>query len=65
MHAKAVVVDAKHTILGSANFIARGTHRNIEAGVLLHGPEFALATITQWDALIAAGTLLRVDPRAA
>ncbi|MBK8266485.1 MAG: hypothetical protein IPK80_34810 [Nannocystis sp.] len=61
MHAKAVVIDAEHTILGSANFTDRGTDRNIEAGVLLRSPEFARTLLAQWEALIAAGLLHRVD----
>lgn len=62
MHAKAVVIDAEHTIIGSANFTGRGTDRNIEAGVLLHSPEFARTLLAQWEALISRGLLQRVDP---
>lgn len=62
MHAKAVVIDAEHTILGSANFTGRGTDRNIETGVLLHSPEFARTLLTQWEALIASGLLRAVPP---
>jgi len=60
MHAKAVVIDAEHTILGSANFTGRGADRNIETGVLLHDPEFARTLLAQWEALIASGLLQRV-----
>lgn len=62
MHAKAVVIDAEHTILGSANFTGRGTDRNIETGVLLHSPEFARTLLVQWEALIASGLLQHVLP---
>ena len=57
MHAKAVIVDAEHIILGSANFTGRGTNRNIEAGVLLHSREFAKRLLRQWESLIAGGVL--------
>ena len=60
MHAKAVIVDAEHVILGSANFTGRGTNRNIEAGVLLHSREFAKRLLRQWEALIAGGVLRNI-----
>lgn len=49
-------------LIGSANFTGRGTDRNIEAGVLLHSPEFARTLLAQWEALISRGLLQRVDP---
>lgn len=59
MHAKAVVIDAEYTILGSANFTDRGTDRNIETGVLLRSREFARTLLAQWEALISRGILQR------
>ncbi|KIG17616.1 hypothetical protein DB30_03097 [Enhygromyxa salina] len=60
MHAKTVVVDAEHCIVGSANFTNAGTTRNIEAGVVLSSPEFARTLLGQWQGLIANGLLRRV-----
>src|SRR5262245_51909020 len=47
MHTKAVIVDAEHCIVGSANFTDAGTTRNIEADVLLRNPEFACTLLEQ------------------
>lgn len=41
LHAKVVVADAEHALLGSANLTDRGLSDNIEVGVLSHDPEFA------------------------
>jgi|GEM_PF-2265741 len=61
MHAKAVVVDGRRCIIGSANFTGRGTMRNIEAGVLLESAEFCGVLLGQWQGLIAAGVLREVE----
>ncbi|PRQ04289.1 Cardiolipin synthase B [Enhygromyxa salina] len=60
MHAKTVVIDAEHCIVGSANFTNAGTTRNIEAGVLLRSRDFARTLLGQWRGLIANGLLRRV-----
>lgn len=55
MHAKALVVDETHTLIGSANFTNRGQHRNIEAGALIHDEGFAKSLVTQFQSLIDSG----------
>jgi phosphatidylserine/phosphatidylglycerophosphate/cardiolipin synthase-like enzyme len=60
MHAKAVIVDAEHCIVGSANFTDAGTTRNIEVGVLLRNREFARTLLGQWHGLISNRLLREV-----
>jgi|JI9StandDraft_2_1071091.scaffolds.fasta_scaffold95385_2 phosphatidylserine/phosphatidylglycerophosphate/cardiolipin synthase-like enzyme len=57
LHAKCVVVDELRTLIGSANFTARGQARNIEAGALIEDPRLADRLVRQWTALVAAGSL--------
>lgn len=59
IHAKCVVVDARHTLITSANFTDRGQTRNIEVGVLIDDPTFAEQLLTQWRGLIANGLVRR------
>jgi phosphatidylserine/phosphatidylglycerophosphate/cardiolipin synthase-like enzyme len=59
MHAKVVIVDETHTLVGSANFTQRGQQRNIEAGALLHDPAFARQLVTQLQSLIDGGYIAR------
>jgi hypothetical protein len=59
LHAKCVVVDEMRTLVGSANFTARGHARNIEAGVLVEDPRLADRLLRQWNDLVAAGVLRR------
>ena len=54
LHAKCVVVDGERAFLSSANFSVRAQEHNIEAGVLLHDPAFALHLARQWLGLIEA-----------
>ena len=60
LHAKCVVVDEMRTLVGSANFTARGHARNIEAGVLVDDPRLADRLLRQWNDLVAGGVLRRV-----
>ena len=60
MHAKFIVVDAKTTLIGSANLTSRAMNRNIEAGALIHDPKFAQTILRQLDALIHQGDLEEV-----
>jgi phosphatidylserine/phosphatidylglycerophosphate/cardiolipin synthase-like enzyme len=55
MHAKCVVVDGKRAFVSSANFTDRGQERNIEVGVLIDDPRFAMQLAQQWDGLAKAG----------
>lgn len=59
LHAKCVVVDEVRTLVGSANFTARGHARNIEAGVLVEDPRLADRLLRQWNDLVTAGVLRR------
>lgn len=59
LHAKCVVVDARVTLVTSANFTDRGHTRNIEAGVLVDDPSFASRFTAQWRGLIETGLAKR------
>jgi phosphatidylserine/phosphatidylglycerophosphate/cardiolipin synthase-like enzyme len=61
MHAKTLVVDELHVLIGSANFTNRGQTRNIEAGALLHDRGFAKALVTQFQSLIDAQHIRSYD----
>jgi phosphatidylserine/phosphatidylglycerophosphate/cardiolipin synthase-like enzyme len=63
MHAKVVVVDETHVLIGSANFTERGQQRNIEAGALIHDAAFARQLVTQLQSLIDGGYVKRYPPR--
>lgn len=60
LHAKAVVVDARWTLLTSANFTEAAHERNMEAGVLLDDRRFAERVQRQFDGLVEAGKLRRL-----
>jgi len=62
LHAKCVVVDARHTLITSANFTDRGQTRNLELGVLVDDPDFGARVVGQWRALANAGLLETVAP---
>jgi hypothetical protein len=64
MHAKCVVVDGKRAFVSSANFTDRGQERNIEVGVLIENPRFALQLAQQWDGLIQSGLVGEYAPPA-
>lgn len=55
LHAKCVVVDARHAFVSSANFTQRGQERNIEVGVLIEEPSFASLLARQLLGLVSAG----------
>lgn len=58
LHAKCIVVDARHVLVGSANFTKRGHQRNLEIGVLLEDPTLAAVLTKQLELLVAAGKLV-------
>ena len=58
LHAKCLVIDGEHTLIGSANFTDRAHTRNIEAGALISDPRFAARLIDQFQGLISAGHML-------
>lgn len=60
LHAKAVVVDGRWTLLTSANFTQAAQERNIEAGVVIDDAELAKRISRQFDQLVEHGALRRV-----
>ena len=58
LHAKCIVVDGEHTLIGSANFTDRAQTRNVEAGALISDRRFAARLIDQFHGLINAGHFL-------
>jgi len=62
LHAKCVVVDARITLIGSANFTDRGQTRNIEVGVLIDDAAFARQVALQWQGLVNQKLVQRVVP---
>lgn len=62
LHAKCVVVDGEHTLIGSANFTDRAQTRNVEAGALISDHRFAARLIDQFHGLINAGHFLPLSP---
>lgn len=59
LHAKCVAVDSQRAYVSSANFTQRGQDRNIETGVLLHDPHFAMQLDKQWMSLVGGGFVVR------
>lgn len=59
LHAKCVTVDSRRAFISSANFTLRGQDRNIETGVLIDDPTFAVQLDRQWMSLIDGGFVLR------
>lgn len=64
LHAKCVVVDGAHVLVGSANFTRRAHTRNVEVGVCLRDPALAAALAGQLEALVAQGDLARLPAAA-
>jgi hypothetical protein len=65
MHAKCVVVDGAHVLVGSANFTRRGHTRNVEVGVRLEDPGLAAALTSQFERLVEQGDLKQLAAAAA
>lgn len=57
LHAKAVVVDGRWTLLTSANFTEAAQERNIEAGVVIDDKQIAERVTRQFDQFVEAGVL--------
>jgi phosphatidylserine/phosphatidylglycerophosphate/cardiolipin synthase-like enzyme len=64
LHAKAVVIDGRFTLLTSANFTEAAQQRNIEAGVLINDPRLAKRISCQFDLFVEKGILRRVSQSA-
>ena len=60
MHAKCVVVDGLHVLVGSANFTRRGHTRNVEVGVRLEDAGLAATLTGQFERLVEQGDLKRL-----
>lgn len=60
LHAKALVVDGRWTLLTSANLTEAAHERNIEAGLLVDDRALAARVTLQLDRLVAAGALRRL-----
>jgi phosphatidylserine/phosphatidylglycerophosphate/cardiolipin synthase-like enzyme len=60
MHAKCLLIDNTHALIGSANFTTRAEDRNIELGLLLHDPDAVAALDQHWRTAIHSGGLLQV-----
>ncbi len=61
LHAKCIVVDDAKAFITSANLTEAAQDENIEAGVLLEDAVFAKALRQQFDALIDAGLVRRLE----
>ncbi len=60
MHAKAIVVDGRHTFLTSANFTEAAQERNIEAGVRIDDVAIAARVTRQFERFVEAGLVVRL-----
>ncbi|HEX9768547.1 MAG TPA: phospholipase D-like domain-containing protein [Kiloniellales bacterium] len=54
------MIDEAIAFVTSANFTMAAQARNLEAGVLVRSPSFALALIAQFESLVTAGGLRRL-----
>lgn len=61
MHAKCVILDETATLITSANFTAAAQTRNIELGVLVQDPTFAMRAGAQWRQLAARGLFHKLE----
>lgn len=61
MHAKCIVADSSLALVSSANFTGTAQSSNIELGVLIRGGELPGQIVEQFDGLIRAGVLRRLD----
>lgn len=57
LHAKCVIIDARHVFVSSANFTEAGQARNIEVGLTLQSPVLANRLLRFMDTLVAGAHL--------
>ena len=57
MHAKALVIDRKVALIGSANITGPAMQKNIECGVLLRDPDTAAEIVASVESLVARQVL--------
>ncbi len=60
MHAKCLVVDDSHALVGSANFTRRAMQDNIEVGVVVHEHAFVRKLLGQWEDAISEQVIVAV-----
>lgn len=60
LHAKCIVIDQEAAFVSSANFTGAAQIRNIEVGVLIRSPGFAVKLARHFETLAAEGILRRV-----
>ncbi len=60
LHAKAIVIDGRWTLLTSANLTEAAQARNIEAGLVVDDRALAARTTRQFELLVASGALRRL-----
>ncbi len=65
LHAKCIIVDRRHVVIGSANFTQRGHSRNLEVGVCIEDPNLAGTLTRQFQQLVEAGHLVPLPAPAA
>lgn len=61
MHAKCVIIDDTHTLVGSANFSRRAMGANIEVGVVVRERGFVRRMIGQWADALNERVIAAVD----
>lgn len=61
MHAKCLVIDDAHALVGSANFTRRAIRDNIEVGVVVHEQAFARKLLGQWEDAISERLIVAVE----
>lgn len=61
LHAKVVLADAEWAFITSANLTGHALDQNLEVGALVHGGEVPRRLTQHFNALIALGTLRRVQ----
>ena len=57
LHAKCAVIDGRRAFVTSANFTPAAQDRNIEAGVIIDSPSFAIRLQSQFESLVTRGLL--------
>jgi phosphatidylserine/phosphatidylglycerophosphate/cardiolipin synthase-like enzyme len=60
LHAKCIVIDREAAFVSSANFTEAAQVRNIEVGVLIRSPGFAVKLARHFETLAAEGILRRL-----
>lgn len=59
MHAKCLIIDRRHTLIGSANFTERAHVRNVEVGVLLRDDqEISTTLVEHFEGLVRQGEFI-------